>query len=102
MSLRNWGKYHTYGLIVGALLPLIFVPLVIQLMSWADHREFSVLWDRFWFSTRVMSKITSLAVIANMPIFYLFLNREKYEWAMGIILGSMIYVPFVIYFNFIR
>lgn len=89
------------GWIIGMLVPLICVPLVIALLSWADStRTFNILWDEFAGSTIKQSKIVSLAVIPNLAVFYFFLNRERYDLAKGIIIGSACFLPFILYANF--
>jgi hypothetical protein len=50
----------------------------------------------------VRSKFLSLAIIANLFWFYLSLNRERYELGMGIILGTILYLPYVLYVNVIQ
>ena len=47
-----------------------------------------------------MSKMLTLAVLANLGLFYIFLNKEKYQFAMGVILGTVCYLPLIVYFVF--
>lgn len=101
MNLRNWGKQHTIGLILGIALPLLFLPLLVLLMSLAEGYSFSFMWERFVAIDSVKSKFVSLSVIINMPVFYYFLNKEKWPYGMGMIVGSMLYVPVILYFNFL-
>ncbi len=89
------------GWIIGIIIPLACIPLVISLLSWADStRTFNILWDEFTGSTIKQSKIVSLAVIANLGVFYFFLNRERYDLAKGVIIGSACFLPFILYANF--
>jgi hypothetical protein len=50
----------------------------------------------------VKSKVISLAIIANLIWFYLLLNRSKYEMARGVIIGSICFLPYILYLNFIH
>jgi hypothetical protein len=50
----------------------------------------------------VRSKFLSLAIIANLLWFYLTINREKYGLGMGIIAGTILYLPYVLYVNVIQ
>lgn len=101
MNFRNWNRQHTFGLIVGVISPLIFIPVVIFLLSWLDNYMFSQLWYKFLNDPAVRSKIVSLAIISNLIWFYMLLNREKWGWAMGIIVGTIVYLPYILYVNFI-
>jgi len=101
MNLRNWTLAHTKGLLVGIFSPLVFVPLVILLLAWARNYSFGEIWDMFVLSTQTMSKVISLAIISNLLWFYIFINRNNYGLAMGIILGTIAYLPFIVYVNLI-
>ena len=101
MNLRNWTWDHTKGLIIGVLSPLLFVPLVIVLLAWSRNYSFEEIWNMFIISRQTMSKVISLAIISNLIWFYIFINRDRYGLAMGIILGTLVYFPYIIYVNLI-
>jgi hypothetical protein len=100
MNLRNWTKNHTYGLIIGIISPLIFIPLVILMLSWIENFQFSQLMSKFMNASIVRSKIISIAIISNLIWFYLSLNREKWGLAMGIIVATILFLPYILYVNF--
>ena len=100
MNLRNWTKNHTYGLIIGIISPLIFIHLVILMLSWIENFQFSQLMSKFMNASIVRSKIISIAIISNLIWFYLSLNREKWGLAMGIIVATMLFLPYILYVNF--
>jgi hypothetical protein len=100
MNLKNWTKSHTYGLIIGIISPLIFIPLVILMLSWIENFQFSQLMSKFMDASIVRSKIISIAIISNLIWFYLSLNREKWGLAMGIIVATMLFLPYILYVNF--
>jgi hypothetical protein len=100
MNLRNWTKNHTYGLMIGIISPLIFIPLVILMLSWIENFQFSQLMSKFMNASIVRSKIISIAIISNLIWFYLSLNREKWGLAMGIIVATMLFLPYILYVNF--
>ncbi len=102
MNLKNWNRYHTFGLLTGLILPLLVVPLVMLVIAWAQNYYFEQLWYKFKNNSGTMSKMITLAVLSNLGVFYLFLNKEKYNFAMGIILGSICYLPLIVYFLFIK
>jgi len=101
MNFRNWGRKHTIGLVIGILSPMIFIPVVILLLSWFENYLFGQLWYKFVNDPTVRAKIVSLAIISNLIWFYMMLNREKWGLAMGIIVGTIIYLPYILYVNFI-
>lgn len=100
MNLKNWNKNHTLGLLVGTLTPLIVIPIVLLILAWAQNFYLEQLWYKFKNNSGTMSKMLTLAILGNLGIFYLFLNKEKYDFAKGIILGSICYIPFIVYFVF--
>jgi len=100
MNLKNWSRSHTLGLIIGIILPILIVPLVILFLSWAQNFYYEQLWYRFINNNSTMSKMLTLAVLANLGLFYIFLNKEKYQFAMGVILGTVCYLPLIVYFVF--
>ncbi len=99
MNLRNWTKDHTIGIIIGILSPFVFVPLVVLILSWFQHYDYELYFSKFLSSHMVRSKIISLAVISNLLWFYITLNKERYGLAMGIILGTLCFLPYVLYVN---
>jgi len=101
MNLRNWSKQHTLGLVIGIISPLVFIPLVILLLSWLENYVFAQLWYKFMSDPSVKAKIVSLAIISNLIWFYMLLNREKWGFAMGVIVGTIVYLPYILYVNFI-
>ena len=98
----TWNVRVTVGTAIGAISPLIVVPLTILVIAWARNFYFSVLWSKFFSDPAVMSKFISLSIIPNLVWFYFFLNRERYDLARGIIIGSALHLPFILYVNFLR
>jgi hypothetical protein len=101
MNLRNWSNSHTLGLVVGILSPLFFVPLVLFILAWLQDFQFMQLWYKFSHDQMTRSKILSIAIIGNLIWFYFSLNRERFGFAMGVIVATMFYLPYVLYVNFI-
>ena len=100
MSLRNWTLGHTYGLLLGIVTPLLVVPLLILFLSWVQDYDFSYLWHKFTANGPYRIKMITLSIIANLFWFYFFLNRSKWGFAMGVILGSIALAPYIIYIKF--
>ena len=95
----KWTNKITLGLVIGIVSPFVFMPIILFVLSQSQHVSFSFYWDLAWSDPKKTSKYLSLSLISNLIWFYLFLNREKYEYTRGIILGMLCYVPFMIYTN---
>lgn len=89
------------GALVGIVLPLILVWLVIFILAQSGGLPYKVMLDRFFRETSTQGKMISLSIIGNLGMFYLFLRKNWSQGAMGIILGTLAYIPYVIYVNFI-
>jgi hypothetical protein len=100
MNLRNWTKFHTIGMIIGFIGPIIYIPLTMLIISQVQNFQFNRLWDMFFISKSTQGKFISLSIIPNLLWFYIALNKEKYNFAMGVILGSALYIPYIVYVNF--
>ena len=44
--------------------------------------------------------LISLSVIANLPVFYIFIQKNKYHTAKGILLTTFLYAFFVFFLKF--
>jgi hypothetical protein len=102
MKLKKWTKENTLGFLIGFGSPIVFIPIVIGLLAWAQNYPFTQLWGKFSAMDLVRSKIISLSIISNLIWFYLLLNRSKYEIARGVIIGSICFLPYILYLNFIH
>jgi len=95
----SWNSRKTAGLLIGILVPLLAIPLIILILSMSQHFPFMMYWHKFMESSVVRSKIISLCIIPNLGVFYFFLNRERYDIARGIIIGSACFLPYILYVN---
>lgn len=100
MNLRNWSMEHTKGLLLGIVTPLLFLPLVLFVFSWIQGYYFEQLWHKVIVNRPYQIKMLTISIIANLGWFYFFLNRERFNFAMGIILGSLCYAPYIVYIKF--
>ena len=100
MNLRKWTMDHTKGLLLGIITPLILAPLVLWVLAMTQGFYFEQLWHKFSLIKPYQIKIITIAIIANLGWFYLFLNKERYKFAMGVILGTIIFAPYIIYIKF--
>lgn len=90
-------KHLLLGFIIGVLIP--FVSLFIYwLFTW---RNLNFIPD-FFIAMHKNKKVAAhlaLACIVNLPVFYLFLNKEKFKIAQGIILSTIIYAMYIFYYK---
>jgi len=100
MNLRKWTMDHTKGLLIGILTPIIFIPLVILIISWLQNYYFEQLWRKFTFNDQYQIKIITISIISNLIWFYFFLNKERFNIAMGVILGTIAFAPYILYIKF--
>jgi hypothetical protein len=100
MNLRKWNLAHTKGLLVGLISPFVFIPIVIFIMAWLQNYSFDTIWYKFTNGVVFRGKYLSISCISNLLWFYMSLNREKYNFAMGVILGTICYLPYILYINF--
>lgn len=101
MNLRNWNKNHVIGMLLGLITPLLFVPVVLLIISWMQDYYFTQLWFKLMTNVPYQVRIITLSIISNLFWFYFFLNREHYDRAMGVILGSLLFAPYIIYIKFL-
>ena len=99
MEIMKISKEAWIGFFIGFLSPFVLLPLVLMLMSLAFSYEFTYFWNKVFTDAQFSSKCLSLGSIPNLLWFYIFLNRENYSTARGIILATLIFVPYSIYVN---
>ncbi len=101
MNLRNWGKEHTLGLMIGIGTTLVSIFVVIVIYSFMDHTSIATIWKKFMNFYVWTSKILSLASIGNLIWFHLFMKNEKWNFGMGIIMATVINLFIILYYRFI-
>lgn len=88
------------GVLFGLLTPFVVLPLVMYLWAaWQDYTFDRMLHD-FQYYPKPRIKMITLSIIANLIWFYRFLNKENWGRAMGVILGSLAYAPYILYIKF--
>lgn len=95
-------KKHIIGYCLGIITPILSLPLVLLVLTFAFDYEFKFFWNQFVNYPEFTSKYLSLSCIPNLILFYYFLNREQYQITRGIILATMSIVPYAIYVNLIQ
>jgi hypothetical protein len=85
------------GLILGILTPaIVFLCYYLINYHYMTSKEFF----RYLALAKTSSSITSLCVLANLPTFYIFIQKEKYLSARGVLFATFIYAGLVCYLRF--
>ena len=77
------------GLVLGFLGPLLGL-LVIYLVRFSSS-GFSVFLEEFFSNNRLITSIGSLALLANVILFTIYVNTQRDTTAKGIFLVTLIY-----------
>lgn len=84
------------GVATAAVSILVFYFIKFTEISLGEYIQL-LLQNRYLFAP-----IVSLAGIPNLVIFYLFINRDRYKTARGVILATFILVAAVIVIKFVK
>jgi hypothetical protein len=87
-------------MLLGIITPIIVVPLLILILSWVQDYDYSFLWRKFVYNSPYRVRMITLSIIANLFWFYYFLNRSKWDYGRGVIIGSIAFAPYIIYIKF--
>ena len=85
------------GAFLGLLFPVIGF-LLYYVFIFYDHLTLDQYWD-FLFESGNMAAALSLAVIMNLPVFFLHLWGNRYETVKGIIGATLFYALLIIIFK---
>ena len=96
MKIRKWTRDHTKGLLIGIITPLVFIPVVIFVITWLQNYYFEQLWHKFTLNNQYHIKIITISIISNLIWFYFFLNKERFNIAMGVILATIAFAPYIL------
>lgn len=93
------GRNNIYfGAFLGLLFPMIGF-LLFYVFAFSDEMSLQQYWDQL-FNTSKMSAALSLAIVMNLPVFFLNIWNSKYENAKGIVGATIFYALFIILFKF--
>ena len=86
------------GVILGIVFPVVtfFITYFIRFSDFTVSEYF----DRL-FKFRIMSAMTSLSVIPNLLLFFVFIWRDLLLSARGVLLSTIIYGLVVVVFKFV-
>ncbi len=88
-----------YGLILGCLAPFLGFYLYYQ-MQFSDHVSLPA-FLRFIRSPGLLSKVVSLSVLINLPLFFYFIRVHRDFSAKGILGATLVYAALIAYLKFV-
>ena len=80
------------GLITGILAPILTM-LIIYFIQFSEYGLKELV--ELLVSKRIFTKIVSLCVIPNLAFFFLFLNKNYFYSARGVLLATVLFAAFV-------
>ncbi len=107
MSLgKNWKvgspelrQKRNRGVIIGALFPLLVLPVVIYVFYLDSSKRFDVGFQNYL--TKILhnmhniANVMSLSVLGNLVVFFLLLRRNNDWGARGVLVSTLFYVVLV-------
>jgi hypothetical protein len=81
------------GLVLGIIIPIITI-IIFSLFK-SDVKNL-IEFIEFTLSISALSNILSLCALPNLAIFYLFLNKELYYSARGVIFATLLWAILVV------
>ena len=100
MKMTKFTRQHAIGVLIGLVSPLIFIPIVIFLFSWIQNHTVGRLWSDFKGFDAMQVKVITVSLLSNLIWFYTTLNKEYYNIGRGIIIGTLLFAPYIIYVKF--
>ncbi len=93
-------KYNK--LLIGLLSGIIIPVITLLIFTFIKSESINVIhYLKFVVRMSLMSNILSLCALPNLAIFYLFINKEFYYSARGVILATIIWGALVVITRFI-
>lgn len=87
-----------FGAFLGLIFPMVGFVL-FYVFAFSDEINFQQYWKQL-FDTSKMSAALSLAIILNLPVFFLNLWSQRYENAKGVVGATIFYGIFIVLFKF--
>lgn len=87
-----------FGAFLGMVFPVIGF-LLFYLFAFYDTMSLEQYWAQL-FNTSKLSAALSLAIVANLPVFFYMISARYYENGKGIVGATIFYGIFIILFKF--
>lgn len=98
--MKSYSKYNKLiiGLLSGIIIPVI--TLLVFTFFKSESTNF-IHYLKFVKRMSLMSDVLSLCALPNLAVFYLFINKEYYYGARGVILATIIWGFLIVLMRFI-
>lgn len=88
------------GFLLGTFAPL-FGLFLYYIFTFRSQTSFNGFVDYFKSIHLFVAYVSLACYITNLPLFFLFIRKEKYQAARGVLFATMAYTIWVIYEKFI-
>lgn len=85
------------GLVAGLIAPIVFLLLV---WMYAETNLGFFPFMQYMFEMRLLGNFTKLALLLNLALFILFMQRNKLNFCKGILFATVLWGLFIVYMYF--
>ncbi|MBC7863445.1 MAG: hypothetical protein IAF38_10750 [Bacteroidia bacterium] len=96
--MSKYVKQFLVGTGIGLITPFAGL-FVYWLFVWRNIATFIPGFFVKMYDVKLIASHFGLACVLNLPLFYLFMNKDKYKTAQGIIFGTLIYAFYIFYYK---
>ncbi len=86
------------GVILGLIIPILVMFLIIAMQSGANFQGYYKQLN----SLGLTADILRMSIVADLLVFYFFLNKKFYNAVKGVIISAVILGLYVVYIKFLR
>ena len=97
MSEKDTSKFR-WGFIPGAIIPPLFIVIYLLLNVEPSRGYFRFISEMV--DQRVFPALLAVSAVANLLIFYYFIQKEKWKAGRGVIVATMIYALIMVGFKY--
>lgn len=88
----------SFGFVIGVIAPFLGFYIYYQL-EFADHVSLRA-FIKFISSPGLLSKVISLSVLINLPLFFFFIMKKRDLSARGVLTATFIFAAIIAYLKF--
>ncbi len=98
--IQKKSKYNNMliGVILGLIIPILVMFLIIAMQSGANFQGYYKQLN----SLGLTADILRMSIVADLLVFYFFLNKKFYNAVKGVIISAVILGLYVVYIKFLR
>lgn len=89
-----------FGLVLGIWGPVIGFFILFLIFNISENLSWDTYLYKFQNYSSDKSKIISLSLIFNLLLFYFLLKKEWNFAAKGVIFGTLVFAPVIVYFRY--